>query len=67
MKSKHICPKCGGKRFITVVHVVQSWIVNEDGDFIEAQTECDEVTYEPDDENIWTCENCGAEAILVNK
>lgn len=67
MKSKHICPKCGGKTFETTAHVCQSWTVNEDGDFIAVQDDCLEVTHEPDDDNIWMCIKCGAEAVVVKE
>lgn len=39
------CPKCGNTTFITTAHVTQTWLVDEDGDFIEAKSDCDEVTH----------------------
>lgn len=30
------CPKCGNTTFIATAHVTQTWLVDEDGDFIEA-------------------------------
>lgn len=38
------CPKCGNTTFIATAHVTQTWLVDEDGDFIEAKSDCDEVT-----------------------
>ncbi len=65
MKSRHICPCCGNtERFITTAHVVQSWIVDGEGNFIE-ELSTDETLAEPDDDNVWTCEKCGAEAVAV--
>jgi len=63
--SKHVCPKCGGKQFETTAHVMQSWKVDENGEFIEVLDDCLETTHEPDDGNIWTCLNCGAEGVVV--
>lgn len=39
------CPKCGNTTFIATAHVTQTWLVDEDGDFIEAKSDCDEVTH----------------------
>lgn len=67
MASRHICPKCGGKTFDTTVHVMQSWKVDENGEFIEVLDDCLEVTHEADDGNTWTCTNCGAEAVIMEE
>lgn len=45
------CPKCGNTTFIATAHVTQTWLVDEDGDFIEAKSDCDEVTHAPDAED----------------
>ena len=34
------CPKCGNTTFITTAHVTQTWLVDEDGDFIETKSDC---------------------------
>lgn len=65
MKSKHICPECGNKTFYTVAHVMQEWVVDENGNFVEVADECMEVTHGPDDGNFWSCTECGAYAIIV--
>ena len=39
------CPKCGNTTFIATAHVTQTWLVDEDGDFIEAKSDCDEFTF----------------------
>jgi hypothetical protein len=49
--------------FITTAHVVQTWKVDKEGDFIE-EVSTDEVTHGPDKNNIWTCAICGAKAIV---
>ena len=36
-------------------------IYDEDGDFIEAKSDCDEVTHAPNAEDLFTCSKCGAE------
>ena len=65
MKSKHVCPKCGGKEFYTTAHIMEEWLVDENGNFIAVSSNCIEIDAEPDDDNIWTCKNCGEEGIIV--
>ena len=65
MKSKHICPNCGGKKFFTTAHAVQRWLVDEDGNFIEDKG-MNIVVEEPDDENTWICAACGKEGQVVD-
>lgn len=51
------------KKFHTVAHVTETWLVTENGDFLDHY--CDgEVTHGPDKDNIWTCVECGEEAIV---
>ena len=59
---KKQCPKCGYSVFGVTAHVTQDWLVDGDGDFLKSTNECVEVTHQPDDEDIWTCANCGYEA-----
>jgi hypothetical protein len=40
--------------------------VDEDGDFIEAKSDCDEVTHAPDAEDLFTCSKCGEEVAAIN-
>ena len=63
--SKHICPKCGGKAFLTTAHVAQTWEVDADGNFVDCVS-TEETVAQPDDGNIWTCKFCGAEAVLAD-
>lgn len=55
------CPKCGSNTFHATAHVTQTWLVDEDGEFIKAETNCDEVTHSPDAEDLFECSKCGAE------
>lgn len=66
MKSKHICPHCGGKKFITTAQVVQSLLVDEFGNFIEDKG-TNIVVDEPNDDNTWTCIDCGREGRVVDE
>ena len=38
------CPKCGSTTFHATAHATQTWLVDEDGEFIKAETNCDELT-----------------------
>ena len=59
---KAICPNNPEhKRFVTTAHVVQEWVVDENGEFIEGDHVL-EVTSFPDPDNIWTCKKCHAGA-----
>lgn len=53
------CPKCGCGKFIVSAHVVQSWVVDGNGNFRRVYEDCTEVTHEPDNDDMWTCEFCG--------
>lgn len=55
------CPKCGSTTFHATAHATQTWLVDEDGEFIKAETNCDEVTHSPDTEDLFECSKCGAE------
>lgn len=59
------CPKNENhKEFITVTHISQDWKVDEEGNFLEVVEDCCEVVHGPDSGNIWTCDICGADAIV---
>ncbi len=61
---KAVCPKDRKhKRFITVAHVTEDWVVDEHGDFIDVHEASEiEVVRNPHPDNIWTCAVCGAQA-----
>lgn len=58
----HICPNCGGLEFSVTAHVAQDWTVNYVGDLMTCTKECSEVIHEPDDDDLWSCTNCGHSA-----
>lgn len=64
-KIKHCPNNCTAGKFSTTAHVSQTWVVDMHGNFIEAQTECDEITHGPNFDNIWVCQECGAEAVTI--
>ena len=56
------CPKCKNTKFNVSAHVVQEWLVDENGSFIETTDDCVAVAHFPDNEDLWTCAECGYEA-----
>ena len=56
------CPRCGSNRFIVTAHVVQEWIVDENGMFDSVNQDCICVMHEPADYDLWECFSCGYEA-----
>lgn len=59
---KHICPKCGGRHFLSTAHVTQTWMIDEDGMFEGEVSGADDILHAPDDDDIWVCANCGYDA-----
>lgn len=58
-----VCPKNPEHKFFVAGAVIcQDWLVDGDGNFIEVREECTEIFAKPRDENIWECDECGAEA-----
>lgn len=55
----HRCPKCGGLTFRASAHVVQEWVVDENGNYMECSEECSEVVHVPTGDNLWSCHACG--------
>ena len=51
------------KRFYTVAHVMEEWIVDEHGEFIEIHCGI-QTTHKPDPQNTWVCVECDAEAVV---
>lgn len=31
------CPKCGCCEYLATAHVTQTWLINQDGDFVESK------------------------------
>jgi len=60
---KKVCPKDSGHEyFVTTAVITQDWLGDSSGDFIEVYEECTGVFARPDEDNIWICATCGAEA-----
>ena len=49
------------KLFMTVAHVMEDWVVDEQGTFLENKG-CLQIDHGPDAGNTWTCAVCGADA-----
>ena len=52
------CPCCNHDRFYVSPHVVQDWIVDGHGNWLETVEDCTEVIHKPDSDDIWTCVGC---------
>jgi hypothetical protein len=64
-KPRARCPENRAHREFTVtVHVTQDWRVSETGEFIAEVKSCVEVTHRPDPEDVWTCAECGRQAVF---
>lgn len=55
------CPECGCEKFYVTAHVVEEWLVDANGDYIDTHESCVDIAHYPDDEDIWTCSNCSHE------
>ncbi len=56
------CPKDPThKRFLTTAHVMEEWVVDETGEFLEISKQL-ETDVGPDPENVWWCTVCMLEA-----
>lgn len=54
------------ERFYTVAHVMEEWVVDPHGEFIESGG-CIEVTHPPNIDNVWVCVECGARALVTKR
>lgn len=61
----HVCPNGCDALLCTSAHVMQDWAVDAEGSFQECLDSCVQTDQGPDDDNIWTCKECGAEADLI--
>ena len=61
----HVCPNGCATTFETSAHVMQFWRVDASGIFIEEINHHAQVSHGPDNDNSWTCMECGAEATMV--
>ena len=55
------CPKCGCEFFYVTAHIVEGWKVDKDGEYLKTTEQCVEVAHYPDNEDLWTCVECGYE------
>ena len=56
------CPNCGSEEFFVTAHVTQDWLVDKDGEFVQVENDCVEVTHQPKDDDLWICADCGYDA-----
>jgi len=58
---KATCPtNPNHKRFVTIAHVQEEWVVDELGSFLFRKRGMEKVDYGPDPRTTWTCNECGA-------
>lgn len=65
-KDIHVCPNGCDSHQETVATVLQSWSVDAEGRFVKLLSQNEETIYGPDNDNIWTCIECGAETELIH-
>lgn len=63
---KVMCPNGCSGHFSTTGHVMQSWEVDQFGNFIAVLEDCIQVTADVDFENLWTCSVCGESGAVFN-
>jgi len=62
---KVTCPKNDmHKTFVTTARVMQDWVVDETGSFMQVDKDCVQVDHYPEKGNCFTCRKCNAEAIV---
>lgn len=60
---KITCPKNKDhKTFNVTAHVSEVWIVDENGDYLDRTDGASHVVHEPDVDDLYTCDECTAEA-----
>lgn len=52
--------------FETTGHVMQLWLVDESGEFLDVLDDSMEVSHGADPDNLWRCATCGAEAVVTS-
>lgn len=50
------------KRFYTTAHMSETWVVDEEGNWVETTDDPGEIVARPHPDNTWQCVECGAEA-----
>ena len=65
--SKRVCPSCpDNETFITSAHIVEYWLVDSEGNWIETVGPGD-VAASPSHGNIWECATCGNDETMEEK
>lgn len=59
---KRKCPKCGGTEFSVNCTVIQKWLVDSNGAYLETLEDCIDTISGPEDDDTWKCDKCGFEA-----
>lgn len=66
LDQKAVCTKNPKhKQFYASAHVVQDWMVDEQGNWVKTTCNCSEITHSPDSEDVWQCAICGADVKFV--
>jgi len=68
--SKRVCPNCDGTwGFVTTVHVVEEWVVDAEGHFVQLAHASGplETVHGPNHGNIWVCCECGSDETTEEK
>ncbi len=59
------CPNnCTQEQFCVQVKVVQTWLCNNQGEFIDVAEDVTDVIQHPNAHSGWYCADCGKDAIL---
>lgn len=69
MNVRAVCPNgCADGHFFTTAHVVEEWIVDAEGNFVDGTSpDYVDVAAYPSPENFWSCRHCGAQAQFEEK
>lgn len=63
-RKKAYCPdNPDHDRFIATAHVVEDWIVDREGNWMDTNA-CTDTLRSPSTEDVWTCAECYAEAVF---
>lgn len=52
------------KKFVTTGHIMQDWLVDEYGNWLDTVASCLQITHEANPDNVWTCLTCGSAAMV---
>ena len=63
--NRYKCPECGQGRFHVSPHVLQDWIVDEHGNWLETTNECVEVLHRPEMTTYGHVQNAGMKPVVT--